>query len=128
MASLQQSILQAVNKMDSTRTTIVQDIVNELERRAIGAGTVTYNGLNDMIMSAVQHSTTTSKGRKRRRGQLLWQNLPAVPVAALGLCARHELRLLREAIGHVQLGPQNQNLGGARPGLAPRVRVERAPG
>ncbi|EGZ13894.1 hypothetical protein PHYSODRAFT_514573, partial [Phytophthora sojae] len=39
---------------EATRLDTVQDIISELEKRAIGAGTVTYDGLNDAIRACLQ--------------------------------------------------------------------------
>ncbi|KAK1944210.1 hypothetical protein P3T76_004122 [Phytophthora citrophthora] len=60
MTLLQQSAVRTLAKIDSSRTDVVKDIVGELERRAIGAGTVTYDGLNDMIMRCHDSADVTS--------------------------------------------------------------------
>ncbi|EGZ27513.1 hypothetical protein PHYSODRAFT_476314, partial [Phytophthora sojae] len=39
---------------EATQLDTVQDIISELEKRAIGAGTVTYDGLNDAIRACLR--------------------------------------------------------------------------
>ncbi|EGZ23675.1 hypothetical protein PHYSODRAFT_463679, partial [Phytophthora sojae] len=49
MKGLKDGLLKTVKQIEATRLDTVQDIISELEKRAIGAGTVTYDGLNDAI-------------------------------------------------------------------------------
>ncbi|OWZ01315.1 hypothetical protein PHMEG_00027323 [Phytophthora megakarya] len=56
MKWLQQSLVEALSRIESTRVETVKDIIGELEARAIGAGTVTYDGLNDAIRSCLQET------------------------------------------------------------------------
>ncbi|KUG01696.1 hypothetical protein AM587_10003041 [Phytophthora nicotianae] len=49
-------LVDALSEIESTRVATVKDIVGELEARAIGAGTVTYDGLNDAIRSCLQET------------------------------------------------------------------------
>ncbi|ETP04499.1 hypothetical protein F441_18742 [Phytophthora nicotianae CJ01A1] len=56
MKWLKQSLVNALSEIESTRVATVKDIVGELEARAIGAGTVTYDGLNDAIRSCLQET------------------------------------------------------------------------
>ncbi|EEY67245.1 uncharacterized protein PITG_04217 [Phytophthora infestans T30-4] len=44
MKGLKDGLLESVSKIEATRLDTVQDIISELEKRAIGAGTVTYDG------------------------------------------------------------------------------------
>ncbi|ETO99647.1 hypothetical protein F441_22937, partial [Phytophthora nicotianae CJ01A1] len=46
MKTLFDSILKTMEHVDVTRMAIVKDIMGELEKRAIGAGTVTFDGLD----------------------------------------------------------------------------------
>eukprot|EP00644_Phytophthora_capsici_P001361 jgi/Phyca11/105362/e_gw1.10.546.1 len=56
MKWLKQGLVDALSEIESTRVATVNDIVGELEARAIGAGTVTYDGLNAAIRSCLQET------------------------------------------------------------------------
>lgn len=60
MKDLQTRAIETVNTIESNRIKVVQDIILELEERAIGAKTVTFDGLNDMIESCLERSGITS--------------------------------------------------------------------
>ncbi|KAG6966004.1 hypothetical protein JG688_00006967 [Phytophthora aleatoria] len=54
LKSLKGSLVEALTKIDATRADIVKDIMAELERRAIGAGTVTHEGLHGAIKTCLK--------------------------------------------------------------------------
>ncbi|EGZ21660.1 hypothetical protein PHYSODRAFT_494784, partial [Phytophthora sojae] len=49
MRALQDNTLSTIEKIEESRREIVKDIIHELEERAIGAGTVTFDGLHDAL-------------------------------------------------------------------------------
>ncbi|POM60627.1 LOW QUALITY PROTEIN: hypothetical protein PHPALM_30491 [Phytophthora palmivora] len=59
MASLQHSAEKTLAKIDSSCKAVVNDIMEELERRATGSGTVTYDDLNGMIMRSLDSAGVT---------------------------------------------------------------------
>ncbi|KAF4135749.1 hypothetical protein GN958_ATG15073 [Phytophthora infestans] len=56
MKGLKDGLLESVSKVEATRLDTVQDIISELEKRAIGAGTATYDGLHDAIRACLHDS------------------------------------------------------------------------
>lgn len=51
---LKDGLLETLSKIEATRLDTVQDIISELEKRAIGAGTVSYDGLHDAIRACLK--------------------------------------------------------------------------
>ncbi|EEY55936.1 uncharacterized protein PITG_08682 [Phytophthora infestans T30-4] len=49
MKWLKDALVDSLTKIEATRVDTVHDIISELEKRAIGAGTVTYDGLHAAI-------------------------------------------------------------------------------
>ncbi|KAE8902325.1 hypothetical protein PF003_g14132 [Phytophthora fragariae] len=56
MKWLKDGLLETLSKIEEARAGTVQDIMAELEKRAIGAGTVTYDGLHDAIRRCLQET------------------------------------------------------------------------
>lgn len=63
MKDLKEQAISTLEKIEENRHTVVKDIINELEKRAIGAGTVTYDGLSNMIMSCLEESGLLNKNK-----------------------------------------------------------------
>ena len=53
---LHDGMRQMNENLNSNRINVVQDIIQELENRAIGAGTVTYDGLQRMIQTCLSEA------------------------------------------------------------------------
>jgi hypothetical protein len=56
MKGLQQDAVRTLEAIEKNRLDVVQDIVRELEERAIGARAVTYDGLDMMIESCLERA------------------------------------------------------------------------
>jgi virulence-associated protein VapD len=56
MTMLHDGMRQMNENLNSNRIHVVQDIIQELENRAIGAGTVTYDGLQRMIQTCLSEA------------------------------------------------------------------------
>ena len=56
MSELSAQTEQTVNHIDHSASKVVDDVVNELDRRAIGGGSITANGLREAIMECLNSS------------------------------------------------------------------------
>ncbi|POM69538.1 Hypothetical protein PHPALM_14174 [Phytophthora palmivora] len=56
MKAVQDMGVSTIQKLDYVRREIVNDIVRELEERAIGAKTVTFEGLHDALRSCLREA------------------------------------------------------------------------
>ncbi|EGZ21999.1 hypothetical protein PHYSODRAFT_285680 [Phytophthora sojae] len=56
MRALQDNTLSTIEKIEESRREIVKDIIHELEERAIGAGTVTFDGLHDALRKCLEEA------------------------------------------------------------------------
>ncbi|KAG7378591.1 hypothetical protein PHYPSEUDO_009899 [Phytophthora pseudosyringae] len=54
MKWLKDALVESLTKIEATRVDTVRDIISELGKRAIGAGTVTYDGLHAAIRTCLQ--------------------------------------------------------------------------
>ncbi|POM65190.1 Hypothetical protein PHPALM_19137 [Phytophthora palmivora] len=59
MKSVKDGLVDALSKIETTRTDTVKDIITELEKRAIGVGTVTYDGMHAAIRACLEDAGVT---------------------------------------------------------------------
>lgn len=64
MKWLKDALVDSLTKIEATRVDAVRDIISELEKRAIGAGTVTYDGLHAAIKTCLQDAGMDSLVRQ----------------------------------------------------------------